>query len=233
MAIHDGHRDRIRQRYLRDGLDGFEEHEALEMLLYNCIPRKDTNDLAHRLINEFGSLSLVMSATPEQLKKVHGVGDVVANYLPFINDFQRFLFTKRKEADCKALLSLEECGEYLLPRFLGLRNEAVYMVCLDSKCKILGCKFLGEGSVNSASVPIRRIVEQALNMNASTVILAHNHPSGVALPSGEDVQTTRVLATALHAVDILLADHFVFSDAEFISMRISNYFTDEDILSGL
>ena len=233
MSIHDGHRERTRQRYIQEGLDGFNDHEALELLLYHCIPRKDTNKLAHGLINEFGGIAQVLSASPEQLKTVSGVGDATAAFLAFINDFQRYLQTKQKEAEIKALTTLEMCGEYLWPRFQSRRNEVVYMLCLDAKCKVLDCRLLGEGSVNSAAVPIRRIVEVALNMNASSVILAHNHPKGVALPSAEDVQTTRVLATALHAVDVLLADHMIYSDDEYISMRQSNYFSSEDILSGL
>lgn len=233
MSVHDGHRDRVRKRYIQEGLDGFQEHEVLEMLLFYCQCRKDTNDLAHRLLDEFGSLTNVLSATPSQLSEIVGVGEGTAVFLRFINDVNRYIQVKKKEYSCKSLLTLDECGEYLFPQFIGRRNEVVYIVCLDSKCKILGCKLLGEGSVNSAAVPIRRIVETSLNMNASTVVLAHNHPSGVALPSTDDVQTTRTLANALHAVDILLADHMVFSDDEYISMFQSGYFSVEDVLSGL
>lgn len=233
MAFHDGHRARVRQRYIEDGLDGFKEHEVLEMLLFYCLARKDTNELAHRLLEEFGTLQAVMSATPAQLAKVPGVGSAAGTFLAFINDFNRYMQVRKIEQQSSALLTIEACGEYLYPKFLGRRNEVVYMICLDSKCKILGCRLLGEGSVNSAAVPIRRIVELALNLNASTVVLAHNHPSGVALPSTDDVQTTRVLANALQAVDVLLADHMVFSDDEYISMRQSNYFAGEDVLCGL
>lgn len=233
MSYHEGHRLRVKQRYLEEGLDGFKEHEALEMLLFYALSRKDTNELAHSLLDEFGSLPAVLAATPAQLANVPGIGDSTALFLSFINDFNRYTQVCKKETECRSLLSVEECGEYLFPKFLGRRNEVVYLVCLDSKCKILGCKMLGEGSVNSAAVPIRRIVEHALNMNASTVVLAHNHPSGVALPSTDDVQTTRILSNALQAVDVMLADHIVFSDDEFVSMRQSNYFSSECVLSGL
>lgn len=232
MSYHEGHRLRVKQRYMEEGLDNFKEHEALEMLLFYCLSRKDTNELAHSLLDEFGNLPAVLAATPAQLANVAGIGEGTALFLSFINDFNRYTQVRKKEMECSALLSVEQCGEYLYPKFLGRRNEVVYLVCLDSKCKILGCKFLGEGSVNSAAVPIRRIVEHALNMNASTVVLAHNHPSGVALPSTDDVHTTRVLASALQAVDVLLADHIVFSDDEFVSMRQSNCFSGECVLSG-
>lgn len=233
MSVHEGHRQRVRQRYLDEGLDGFKEHEALEMLLFYCLARKDTNDLAHRLLDEFGSLSAVMCATPAQLSAVSGIGESAAMFISFINDFNRFVQMRKVEEECKALKTLDECGAYLYPKFLGRRNEVVYMLCLDSKCKVLSCKMLGEGSVNSAAVPIRRIVEHALNMNASIVVLAHNHPSGVALPSSDDIQTTRVLANALQAVDVFLADHIIYSDDEFISLCISGYFAGEGVFSGL
>lgn len=232
MSIHEGHRLRVKQRYMEEGLDGFQEHEVLEMLLFYSLSRKDTNELAHRLLDEFGNLPAVMSATPAQLANVPGIGESTAVFLSFIHDLNRYTQVCKKKMECSSLLTVEECGEYLCPKFMGLRNEVVYLVCLDSKCKILGCKLLGEGSVNSAAVPIRRIVEHALNMNASTVVLAHNHPSGVALPSNDDVQTTRVLSNALQAVDIFLADHIIFSDDEFVSMRQSNYFSGERVLTG-
>ena len=174
-----------------------------------------------------------MCATPAQLSAVSGIGESAAVFISFIKDFNRFVQMRKVEEECKALKTLDECGAYLYPKFLGRRNEVVYMLCLDSKCKVLSCKMLGEGSVNSAAVPIRRIVEHALNMNASIVVLAHNHPSGVALPSSDDIQTTRVLANALQAVDVFLADHIIYSDDEFISLCISGYFAGEGVFSGL
>ena len=125
------------------------------------------------------------------------------------------------------LASVVECGKYLVPRFFGRRNETVFILCLDAKCKGLGCVDVGEGSVNSAGVPVRRIVETALAYNATTVILAHNHPSGLALPSGEVVQTTHRVAAALNAVEISLADHIVVADDDFVSIVLSGYYRPE------
>ena len=95
---------------------------------------------------------------------------------------------------------------------------------MDAKCKLLSCTMVGEGDVNSANIPIRRMVEIALAANATSVVLAHNHPSGIAVPSREDVLTTRQLATALGAMDIILADHIVVADEDFVSMVQSNYY---------
>ena len=120
--------------------------------------------------------------------------------------------------------SLEKCCKYLVQKLQGRRNETVFILCMDAKCKMICCKEVGEGSVNSASIPVRRIVEIALGVNATTVVLAHNHPSGLALPSGEDIQTTRRIALALDAVDITLADHIVVADDDYVSLVQSGYY---------
>lgn len=224
MSVHDGHRARMRARFLENGLDNFAEHEALEMLLYHCLSRGDTNELAHRLIREFGSLPQVMEASVEELQKMEGVGKHTAESLRFFADFCRYYFVKQAQDDGKPLNCVKDSGNYLWPRFIGQHNEMVYLVCLDAKSKVLCCKLVGEGSINSASVSVRKIVEVALAANASAAILAHNHPGGLAVPSGEDVQTTRVIAKALHTVDIRLMDHLVFSKTDYVSLRESGYY---------
>jgi DNA repair protein RadC len=116
----------------------------------------------------------------------------------------------------------------LVPYYCGRRNETVFLLCLDAKCKVLCCKEVGEGSVNSASVPIRRIVEMALGANATSVVISHNHPSGLALPSDEDCQTTMRLARALDAVEITLVDHIVVAGDDFVSMAQSGKYHPDD-----
>ena len=130
----------------------------------------------------------------------------------------------------ESLTTLDACGAYLVPRFFGRNKETVFLLCLDAKCKVLGCKEIGEGSVNSASISVRKVVETALAANATTVILAHNHPSGVALPSTEDVQTTRRISAALSAVEIHLADHMVVAEGDYVSMVQSGYRFDDYLL---
>lgn len=220
---HDGHRLRLKKRFLEEGLDHFNEHEVLELLLFYCIPRQDTNPIAHALIDHFGSLAQVMDASVDEIKKVNGMGQSSAAFLSLLNAFCRY-YGMHRSRDEKILNSLDECAHYLTPFFGNLRNETVYLLCLDAKGKVLCCKKVGEGSVNSAAVPIRKIVEMALNANATTVILAHNHPSGIALPSPEDQLTTKQLAAALSTVDIILADHMVIADDDCVSMRQSGYY---------
>lgn len=226
MSIHKDHRKRTRERFFFEGLDHFSEYEALEILLYYAIPRKDTNPIAHALIDRFGSLEQVLDAPIEELEKVPGITRNVAVLIKLVTEMGRLYLVKRGENN-KILRTIQECGEYLKPHFFGRVNETVFLLCLDAKCKVLGCREVGEGSVNSANVPIRRIVEIALNTNASSVILAHNHPSGLALPSGEDIATTRRVAAALSTVDVQLVDHIIVADDDFVSLAQSGHRFDD------
>ncbi len=226
-TIHGGHRQRLKKRFLEEGLEHFDEHQVLELLLFYCIPRQDTNPIAHALLEHFGSLTQVMEAPASELKKVKGMGESSAAFLSLLNSFCRY-YQINRASSAVILSTLEECGKYLMPFFYGRRNETVYLLCLDAKCKMLSCKEVGEGSVNSAAVPIRRIVEMALGANATSAILAHNHPSGIAVPSADDQLTTKQLAVALAAVDITLVDHMVIADEEFVSMRQSGWYDPDD-----
>lgn len=222
MSIHDGHRQRMRDRFRSEGLDNFSDVQVLELLLFYCVPRRDTNPIAHELLRAFGSLSQVMDAPVEELAKVPGMGDSAATFLSLVTAAGRYYQTD-KTKNVTILSSIDACGKHLVPCFYGRRNETVLLLCLDAKCKLLCCKEIGEGSVNSAAVPVRKIVEAALAVGASTVILAHNHPSGIAVPSTEDVLATRRVYAALRMVDIVLADHIVVADEDYVSMVQSGY----------
>ena len=227
MSIHDGHRQRMKERFLREGLDHFSDIQVLELLLFYCIPRQDTNPIAHALLDRFGSLSQVLEAPAEELCKVPGIGQSAAVLLNMVLPINR-AYERNRAENVQILARVEDCGSYLVPYFHGRRNETVFLLCLDAKCKVLGCRKMGEGSLNSASVPVRRIVETALGMSATTVVLAHNHPSGLALPSGDDVQSTYRVAAALNAVDINLADHIVVADGDYVSLTQSGLYRPGD-----
>ena len=226
-SIHKGHRDRLKQRFLEEGLDNFTDIQVLELLLFYAIPLKDTNPIAHALLDHFGSLSQVLDADVEELKKVPGIKDHAATLLALVTQLCRY-YQVNCAQQTQILTTLEACGRYLVPRFFGRTKETVFLLCLDAKCKMLCCKEVGEGSVNSASISVRRIVEIALAANATTVVLAHNHPSGLAIPSAEDVHTTERIAAALNAVEITLADHIVVADDDFVSMVQSGYYRPMD-----
>ena len=229
MSIHDGHRSRLKERFQNQGLDGFTEVQVLELALFYCIPRKDTNPIAHALLEHFGGRSQGLEAPVEELKRIPGMGESSASFLHLITELGRYYMVHRS-TQTSILPTLEQCAEYLVPHFFGRRLETVFLLCLDAKCKVLCCKEVGEGSVNSAGSSVRKIVETALGANASSVVLAHNHPSGVALPSAEDIQTTRRIAMALSAVEITLADHIVVADDDYVSMAQSGVRFDDCLL---
>lgn len=228
MGIHDGHRERMRQRFIendrngQNGLKGFADHEALELLLYYVISRGDVNPLAHALMECFGSLSGVFNAPMGLLTQVEGVGERTAMLLRLVSQIAQ----KARLADLERELALntrEVVGEYLLELFSRERNEAVYEICLDGKGKMLACRRLGEGSASAVNLDIRQIVQNAITFCASSVILAHNHPSGVALPSEADHAATLRAKAALESVDVRLEDHIVVADGEFVSFAESGF----------
>ena len=224
MSKHDGHRQRLRERFMAEGLDNFTQEQVLELLLFYGIPRIDTNEIAHDLIAHFGSLSQALDAPVKELMKVPGIGESAAVLLHLISETSRYYQINRMLHE-KVLNTMEKCAQYLIPHFVGRRNETVFLLCLDAKCKLLCCREISEGTVNAAGVSVRKVVEAALAVNATSVIMAHNHPSGVAVPSAEDVLTTQRIAEALRTVDIILADHIIVSDDDYVSIRQSKLYS--------
>ena len=216
MGIHDGHREKMRRRFLETGLEGFADHEALELLLYYAIPRRDTNPIAHALMERYDSLSGVLNAPVEDLEKVEGIGESAAILLSLVSRLSR----KARIADASQetiLNSSERAGAYLLERFAGERRELVFLLCLDRKGRLLACKRLAEGDVASADLNIRKVVEMALLTSASAVILAHNHPSGNAAASRNDITATRQVEMALESIEATLNDHIIFAGEDTLS----------------
>ncbi len=220
MGIHDGHREKKRQQFLQHGLDSFADHEVLELLLFYAIPRKDTNPIAHALMDRFGSLDAVLSAPVEELCRVKGVGESAAALLKLIPQVYRRSRIAAAERE-RVLNSSQRAGDYLLELFTGETAEVLYELCLDRKGKLLACRRVGEGGVSSINVDLRKIVENALLTGASGVILSHNHPSGIALPSADDCAATVRVKEALKTVGLVLVDHIVVADGDYVSMADS------------
>ncbi len=220
MAVHDGHRKRLIGRFLEEGLDRFEPHQALELLLFFAIPRQDTNELAHRLIQTFGTLGGVFDAPYEELLQVKGVGENTAALLKMIPDLTRLYYAQEEQG--AIINNYREAEQLLMPKFLGRKEELVYGLFLDNKGRCISVDLLHEGTVNISEISVRKLMAAALRHNASSVILAHNHPNGVALPSPDDVTTTRLARQALQATGIRLLDHLIFADRDYVSLADSN-----------
>ena len=221
MGIHDGHREKMRRRFLNGGLEHFADHEALELLLFYAIPRRDTNPIAHALMDRYGSLSAGLAAPVEDLQKVEGIGEsaaILLKVVPHICHKARLADAGRQDV---ILNTSARAGNYLMEHFTGEKNEVIYQLCLDRKGKVLVCKRLGEGNVGSTALDVRRLVENAILSSASAVILAHNHPSGIALPSPEDYAATDRAKAALATIGVVLSDHIIVADGTFVSMADS------------
>lgn len=215
--VHDGHRARKKEQFREHGLEAFADHEVLELLLFYAVPRQDTNPIAHRLLDRFGSLAGVLSAPPEELQAVDGVGEHAATLLTLLLPAVRRTFLESCGHDIN-LNGTEALGSYFCRLFFGARQEAFYEVCLDAKGKLLRCYKIADGSVDAVNVNVRLLVENALRCHASAVALSHNHPSGIALPSADDNATTLMVYDALRTVGIELVDHIIVADDDFVSL---------------
>ena len=219
MGLHDGHRQRAKERYGQVGADALADHELLELALFYAIPRQDTNETAHRLLKRFRSLQGVLQALPEELEQVEGVGKNAALLLHLMADIsQRARITSLPE---KILNSPDRTGAYFMELLTGQKRELLYQVCLDGKGKLLTCRCIAKGTVSASAVHVRQVVENALLSGAAGVVLGHNHPSGVALPSAEDRAATLQVRDALATMDIRLLDHIIVADGDFVSMEAS------------
>ena len=216
MGTHDGHRERLRTTFLENGLDCFNELNSLELLLFYAIPRRDTNEIAHALLDRFGSLDGVFDASFYELCEVEGIGEQAASLLKLVPQIVRKSRITRTES-IRQVTDSTAAGKYFLPRFMGQREELLLLLCLDSQKRIISCAEISRGVVNSVEANVRKIAETALKYRASSVILAHNHPDGFALPSHEDDITTRLIADSLRTLGIPLVDHIIVADMDFVS----------------
>ena len=205
--IHAGHRERLRAQVLSKGISGMPDHVVLEYLLFYTIPRVDTNPLAHRLIDRFGSLTGVFDADVSDLLRVPGVGKSTACFLKsFAMIHERYALEKIKGND---RFSIEELAAFLKDYFLNKTDEEVFVFCLDNSGALIGKESVYHGSINSTYVCPRALLETVCRYGAVSIILAHNHPSGDAEPSREDIDLTRRLMDAFIPFGISITAHLV------------------------
>ncbi|MEG0896956.1 MAG: DNA repair protein RadC [Ruthenibacterium sp.] len=222
MSEHDAHRQRVYNRFLKEGLAGFEEHNAMEFLLFLAHARGDTNSLAHSLINRFGSLANVLDAPESELETVPGVGPSSAVALKFIPQMCAY-YLENKVSNNKLLDSVDAVSAFLMPKFFGKLQEEFYMIALDDRRKLLRCVCLSKGVGNATSVSVAKLIAEVTKCNATGVILAHNHPRGITLPSSGDLAVTAELYRALRMIGVELLDHFIFTEKEYLSFADTRY----------
>lgn len=222
--IHEGHRQRMYENFRRVGLEGFSDVQALELLLTFAIPRRDTNELAHRLLDQFGSFHAVFAAPLEALATVKGMSQRSALLVSLMPQLWRRAGIDEAQSTHKQFATTRACFDLLHNCFHAVRSEQLWVLCLDAKCHSLDLRKISDGSVVGVNLPMRKIVETALTFNASSVVLAHNHPSGIFFPSQEDLVFSKQLAQMLAQIDVVLADHLIFSEPFFYSLRGSGFF---------
>jgi DNA repair protein RadC len=230
--MHNGHRERLKKRFLAEGLDNFEPHAILEMILFYSVPRRDTNPIAHRLLDYFGgSLMCVFDAPIEELVKVEGIGINTATLIKLFPEVCRRYLMEMRETG-QIIKSSKDAAKCFIPMFIGRTNEFVAIMCIDAKGKLLFCNNIFEGTVNAASVNIRRFVEIAVRYAATDIIMAHNHPGGLAIPSEQDISVTQKVSEALKTVNINLLDHIIVSGSDWVSLAatptVSNLFPNRN-----
>ncbi len=209
--IHAGHRERLRERLTRSGADDFADHELLELLLTYAIPRVDVNARAHALIDRFGSVAGVLDALPEELCTVEGIGPHTARLLTLLPAvFRRYELNKLDPG--KPLDTVAKLGEYLHALYTGVAVERVYVLLLDNSLRLIDCILMGEGSVNCSSFTVRSVPELALRKHAAAVVLAHNHPRGLAIPSGADIEVTQAVENSLESVGVSFLEHMIVTE---------------------
>ncbi len=219
--VHKDHRQRVRSRFFKDGIGSMDDHNIIEFLLFFGIPFKDTNSIAHALVEKFGDLNGILEAPAEELMKVDGIGENAAALIRLTHDIS-LLYNERKQQWLLEENTEDNLVNYLSVRYSGERRELVYLLCLDSNGKIQRCVKICEGSPDSAVVDTRTIVETVVRFDSKNVVLAHNHPNGFAVPSVADVKTTEELIHVLDAIGINLADHIIVADNDSFSMAKSN-----------
>ena len=218
---HYGHRSRIRDRVKKEGLDGFQDYQVLEYALSFVIPYKDTNPLAHRLINRFGSIAGVLEADEEQLQEIDGMGEVSSHFLTSIIKIYGF-YEKAKLNKITILKRPQETFEYVKCLYAGKLVEELYMVSLTPKSKIVKTEKVSQGTMSETKVTIRTITDNISRNKVNSVIIVHNHPGGTCAPSQEDDKFTKALVTSLALNDCYLVDHMILSDeGDYYSYRQS------------
>jgi len=218
--LHNDHRKRLRKRFL-NAPEAMEKHELIELLLTFCIPRKDTNPTAHRLLNRFKNISGILDAQIKELQLIEGLGEVSCSFLKLIKSIIRIYLEEKvdkvdKKEDKK--LTIDDVGSLLAAKFVGIEEENVGVAIFNFKKEIVFCDLAENGSLSFVNIDLKKLVSLAIDYNASYIILAHNHPTGIALPSREDIKTTIQITDIFQNLGIVVLEHFIFCENDSIAL---------------
>lgn len=219
--LHKGHRSRVKREFLENGFgENASPHKILELLLFFCLPQGDTNGLAHELLNSFGSIAGVLDAPVEQLVKFKGITESNVVLLKLILPIAR-LYKISQHQKGLGFKDADEVGGFLLDRFFGITEERLAILSLNDAASVLSFDFVAYGDIGSVGVSTRQIIELVLKTGASCIVMAHNHPRGVALPSSADEEITETVGAALGHIGVKLIDHIIIAEDDYVSMAQS------------
>lgn len=220
---HEGHRQRVKNRFLKHGLESFEDHQVLEALLFYSVPKKDTNELAHLLLKTYGSIDKVFEADYDDLIKIKGVGENTASLIKFFQMLsKRYVYSTFVHDGAIRLNEPKILMNYCRTLFKGEKKEIIYAIALDDELYLIDKMKINSGEPNRVEVPFRNLTEFAIKCNCTRMVIAHNHPNGPMIPSRADIHSTSSVADQLSSVDVELVDHIVVGRNGATSIRERN-----------
>lgn len=214
---HSGHRNRLRKKFIMHGADGLEQHELIELFLFYAFAQRNTNDIAHALIDKFGSISSVFDASLDDLMSIKWVGYNSAILLKLIPEISRIYMVDKHDNRAK-IMDTESIRKIAIDNFIGRTEEHMMLILLDIKMKLLFSGIINNGNSNSVDAYAQKIIKLASDYGASKAVLVHNHPSGIALPSRNDLKTTHAIKEILRVVNVKLLDHIIVADNDYVAM---------------
>lgn len=223
INVHEGHRARMRKRFRETGFDGFTEHEILEMILFYTCPRKDTNELAHTLINKFGNFAGVIEAEYDDLLSIKNITENTATLFKMIPKFLPVYYNSRSEG--VIFDSIDKMMRMFEPYFVGLTHEEFRIACFDNNLRLLSNVLISSGTPNSSDVTMRTIVKEVLRTNASSAVICHNHPRCDTIASAADREATKNISHILSQLNVQLTDHIIVTEGHTLSLRQLGYMT--------
>lgn len=215
--LHLGHRQRMRERCKNFGTASLANHELIEMLLYYCIPMKDTNAIAHKILNDFGSIPMILEADSHDIERRCGLSENSALFFGLVAELIK-RNNSEKWLPRTVINSSSLAGEFAVSLLSYERNECFYVICLDSQNRLISSVLLSEGTVSEAYIYPRNVVEAALRYKARSIILTHNHPGGDKKPSMEDIMFTKKIVSVMNSINIYVFDHIIVADNDYISL---------------